>query len=199
MASNDAPCSGVAVLYNEQGVVVKAVLMRRNPDLVVVDTEIIAKAPVRLFAAGLGDALATWFEARACHKSGARTMARGNVSNTALMMSRLCYDLLMEHGVEALEAVRQHTVTKALEDVVEASIYLSGLGFENGGLAAAHAINDGLAQEPQTHGMYHGGSLPTTRSARPARPCIPASMLPWVSPAPSSTWLACRTPSASSR
>ena len=130
--------------------------MRRNPDLVVVDTEIIAKAPVRLFAAGLGDALATWFEARACHKSGARTMARGNVSNTALMMSRLCYDLLMEHGVEALEAVRQHTVTKALEDVVEASIYLSGLGFENGGLAAAHAINDGLAQEPQTHGMYHG-------------------------------------------
>lgn len=156
VASNDAPCSGVAVLYNEQGVVVKAILMRRNPDLVVVDTEIIAKAPVRLFAAGLGDALATWFEARACHKSGARTMARGNVSNTALMMSRLCYDLLMEHGVEALEAVRQHTVTKALEDVVEASIYLSGLGFENGGLAAAHAINDGLAQEPQTHGMYHG-------------------------------------------
>ena len=39
---------------------------------------------------------------------------------------------------------------------MEASIYLSGLGFENGGLAAAHAINDGFAQEPQAHGMYHG-------------------------------------------
>lgn len=156
VASNDAPCSGVAVLYNEQGVVVKAVIMRRNPDLVVVDTEIIAKAPARLFTAGLGDALATWFEARACHRSGARTMARGNVSNTALMMSRLCYDLLMEHGESALEAVKRRTVTQDLEDTVEASIYLSGLGFENGGLAAAHAVNDGLAQEPQTHGMYHG-------------------------------------------
>ena len=40
--------------------------------------------------------------------------------------------------------------------MVEATIYLSGLGFENGGLAVAHAVNDGLAQEPQTHGMYHG-------------------------------------------
>ena len=39
---------------------------------------------------------------------------------------------------------------------MEATIYLSGLGFENGGLAAAHAVNDGFAQEPQAHGMYHG-------------------------------------------
>lgn len=156
VASNDAPCSGVAVLYNEEGVVVKAVLMRRNPDLVVVDTEVIANAPVRLFVAGLGDALATWFEARACQKSGAKTMARGNVSNTAIMMSRLCYDLLMEHGLEAMEAVRSNRTCKALDDVVEATILLSGMGFENGGLAAAHAVNDGLAQEPQTHGMYHG-------------------------------------------
>lgn len=156
VASNDAPCSGVAVLYNDAGVVIKAVLMRRNPDLVLVDTGIIAETPRRLFAAGLGDALSTWFEARACKNSGARTMARGNVSNTGLMMARLCYDLLMEKGRDALDAVDRHQVTPELEDVVEASIYLSGLGFENGGLAAAHAINDGFAQEPQAHGMYHG-------------------------------------------
>ena len=62
----------------------------------------------------------------------------------------------MEKGVAALDAVRSHQATPELEDVVEASIYLSGLGFENGGLAAAHAINDGFAQAPQTHGMYHG-------------------------------------------
>ena len=59
-------------------------------------------------------------------------------------------------GEDALEAVRLQEATPALEDVVEASIFLSGLGFENGGLAAAHAINDGFAQEPQAHGMYHG-------------------------------------------
>lgn len=156
VASNDAPCSGVAVLYNEEGVVVKAVLMRRNPDLVLVDTQIVADAPERLFVCGLGDALSTMFEARACLKSGARTMARGNVSNTGMMMARLCYDILMEKGRAALEAVRRHEVTAELEDVVEATIFLSGLGFENGGLAVAHAVNDGFAQEPQAHGMYHG-------------------------------------------
>ena len=122
VASNDAPCSGVAVLYNDAGVVIKAVLMRRNPELVLVDTGIIANAPRRLFAAGLGDALSTWFEARACKNSGARTMARGNVSNTGLMMARLCYDLLMEKGRDALAAVERHEVTPALEDSLLARV-----------------------------------------------------------------------------
>lgn len=156
VASNDAPCSGVAVLYNDAGVVVKALLTRRNPDLVLVDTEIIAHAPARLLCAGMGDALATWFEARACRKSGARTMARGQATETAMMMARLCYDLLLRHGRAALEAVRTRQVTPELERVVEASILLSGVGFESGGLAAAHAVNDGLALEPQCHGSYHG-------------------------------------------
>ena len=156
VASNDAPCSGVAVLYNDEGVVVKAMLTRRNPDLVLVDTDVIAHAPARLLSAGMGDALATWFEARACQRTGARTMARGQATETAMMMARLCYTLLLQNGRDALEAVRTHTVSPALEKTVEASILLSGIGFESGGLAAAHAVNDGLALEPQTHGMYHG-------------------------------------------
>ncbi|MDR1396217.1 MAG: glycerol dehydrogenase [Desulfarculales bacterium] len=156
VASNDAPCSGIAVIYNDEGIVVKAQFTQRDPDLVLVDTEIIAKAPARLFSAGLGDALATWFEARAAHASGARSMARGQCSNTALKMARLCYDLLLSDGVQALEDVKKGQCSQALENAVEASIFLSGLGFESGGLAAAHAVNDGLAHLPQTKGMYHG-------------------------------------------
>lgn len=156
VASNDAPCSGVAVLYNDAGVVIKALMMRRNPDLVVVDTEILAQAPARLLSAGMGDALATWFEARACRKNKVKTMARGLATETVTMMSKLCYDLLLQYGVEALDGVKRGEHTEALEKVVEANILLSGIGFESGGLAAAHAINDGFAQEPQVHGMYHG-------------------------------------------
>ena len=156
VASNDAPCSGVAVIYNDAGVVVKALLTRRNPDLVLVDTDIIAHAPARLLTAGMGDALATWFETRACKRSGAKNMARGLCSNTAYGMSGLCYDLLIQNGAAALEAVKRQESNQALEDVVEASIYLSGLGFESGGLAAAHAINDGFAHVPAAHGSYHG-------------------------------------------
>ena len=36
----------------------------RHPALVLVDTTVIARAPKRQLVAGLGDALATWFEAR---------------------------------------------------------------------------------------------------------------------------------------
>ena len=156
VASTDAPCSALAVLYTPDGLFDRYLYLDKNPDLVLADTTHIAAAPPRLLAAGMGDALSTWFEARACKQSGARTMARGNVSNTGMMMARLCYDLLMEKGRDAMAAVERHEVTPALEDVVEAAIYLSGLGFENGGLAAAHAVNDGFAQEPQAHGMYHG-------------------------------------------
>ncbi|MBU5434251.1 glycerol dehydrogenase [Pseudoflavonifractor sp. MSJ-37] len=156
VASNDAPCSGVAVIYNEEGVVIKALLTKRNPDLVLVDTSVIAKAPARLLVAGMGDALATWFETRACKRSGAKSMARGVCSNTAYMMSKLCYDLLIQNGAAALEALKKGESDPALENVVEANIYLSGIGFESGGLAAAHAINDGFAYVPAAHGMYHG-------------------------------------------
>lgn len=156
IASNDAPCSGIAVIYNSEGMVVKALFTKRGPDVVLVDTSIIAAAPVRLFVAGIGDALATWFEARAVHASGARTMARGGCSNTALMMAKLCYDILLRDGAAAVADVRESAVSGAVENVVEATIFLSGIGFESGGLAAAHAVNDGLAHLPETHGMYHG-------------------------------------------
>ena len=43
-----------------------------------------------------------------------------------------------------------------MEKVIEANTLLSGLGFESGGLAAAHAIHNGLTAVPQTHGLAHG-------------------------------------------
>lgn len=156
IASNDAPCSGVAVIYNEEGVVIKALITRRNPDIVLVDTDVIAKSPSRLLKAGIGDALATWFEARACKNSGAKNMARGTCSNTAYMMAKLCYDILMKDGLQAISDLEEKKATQALENVVEANIYLSGVGWESGGLAAAHAVNDSLVNMPETHGMYHG-------------------------------------------
>jgi glycerol dehydrogenase len=43
-----------------------------------------------------------------------------------------------------------------LEKIIEANILLSGLGFESGGLAAAHSIHDGLTALEETHRYYHG-------------------------------------------
>jgi glycerol dehydrogenase len=156
IASNDSPCSGISVIYNEDGIIVKALFTKKNPDLVLVDSEIIANAPVRMLVAGMGDALATLFEARAVKRSGSKTMARGQSTNTAYAIAKLCYEILLRDGLQAKKDNQENLVTEAFENLLEANIYLSGVGFESAGLAAAHAINDGFAHLPETHEMYHG-------------------------------------------
>lgn len=156
VASNDAPCSGLSVVYDDQGNVCKVIYARRNPDLVLVDSEIILHAPARLLAAGMGDALATCYETRAAAASGAVNMVRGTATHAAVALSDACLKLLLENGVQAMEAVKNQTLSEAFESVLEASILLSGIGFESGGLAVAHAFHDSIAGFAETHEKYHG-------------------------------------------
>ena len=156
VASSDAPTSSLSVVYNEEGVFLEFRFFGRNPDVVLVDTAIIAKAPVRFLVAGIGDGLSTYFEADASSRTRRRTVAGGAPTLAALALARLCYDTLLEHGLSAKLAVEQGAVTPAVEKVVEANTLLSGLGFESGGLAAAHSIHDGLTILPDTHHFLHG-------------------------------------------
>ena len=139
-----------------------------SPDVVLIDTSVIAKAPVRFLVSGMGDALSTYFEARANQRSfaninaglpcGARERkcdpAKPTMASYAL--AQLCYETLLADGYKAKLSCEKKVVTKALENIVEANILLSGLGFESGGLAAAHAIHDGLTVLEETHKMTHG-------------------------------------------
>lgn len=156
IASNDAPTSACTVWYNDAGEYEGFDMWRANPNLILVDTEVIAKAPVRFFVAGMGDALATWPEANAANKKRAVSCAGGTPTLTAMAMARLCFDTIMEYGVEAKEAVERGVVTPAVEKVVEANILLSGVGWESGGLATAHAIANSLPALHETHGLMHG-------------------------------------------
>lgn len=156
VASTDAPTSALAVIYTSTGEFEEYRFFPRNPDLVLVDTQLVANAPVAFLAAGIGDALATWLEARATRASSAETMAGGLPTLTGTALAQLSWDVLWENALPALDAVAQNVVTPALEKVVEANTLLSGLGFESGGLAAAHAIHNGLTAVPQTHGLAHG-------------------------------------------
>jgi len=156
IASTDAPCSSVCVVYTEGGEFKRADALPRNPDSVIVDTRIMAEAPPRFLASGMGDALATWFEAESCRVGRAPNIAGAAGSMTAYALARLCYDTLLEYGPLALSAVRNRCVTPALERIVEANTLLSGLGFESAGLASAHSIHNGLTALPQTAAYHHG-------------------------------------------
>jgi glycerol dehydrogenase len=83
----------------------------------------------------MGDALATWVEARATAEARKSTMAGGMPTMAGLALAKLSWDTLIDYGFSARQAAQQHVVTPALEKVVEANTLLSGLGFESGGLA----------------------------------------------------------------
>jgi glycerol dehydrogenase len=156
IASTDAPCSAISIIYTEAGVVEEIRVHPRNPVLVLVDTQVIANAPVRTLIAGMGDALSTVFEARACRASNSPNTRGGASSLAALGIAELCYRTLLADGVEAMRSAKEKTVTPALDRIIEANTLLSGLGFESAGLAAAHSVHNGLTVVPGAHDFLHG-------------------------------------------
>ncbi len=156
IASTDAPCSALSVIYTDEGVFEEYLFLPANPNMVLMDTNIITASPVRLTVSGMGDALATYFEARAVAAKDAGTCAGGKVTCAAMALAELCFETLMSEGVKAKLALEVGACTEAVEKVIEANTLLSGLGFESGGLAGAHAIHNGLTVLPECHEMYHG-------------------------------------------
>ena len=168
IAATDAPTSHSAVLYSAEGKFDEYAYFKQSPSVVMIDTTVIANAPTRFLVSGMGDALSTYFEARATSRSysnvnaglpcGVREGVCGEAkgTNTALVLAKFCYDTLLKDGISAKVASDCNLVTPALENIIEANILLSGLGFESGGLAAAHAIHNGLTSLEGTHHYYHG-------------------------------------------
>ncbi len=168
IAATDAPTSHSAVLYTPEGAFDDYAYFSQNPSVVLVDTTVIAKAPTRFLVSGMGDALSTYFEARATRRSfsnvnaglpcGFREGHCGGAkgTNTAFALAKLCYETLLSDGLKAKHSCDVDQVTPALENIIEANSLLSGLGFESGGLAAAHAIHDGLTILEGTHKYFHG-------------------------------------------
>lgn len=174
IVATDAPTSHSAVLYTKDHHFDDYAYFIQNPSVVLVDTTVIAQAPARFLIAGMGDALATYYEARAtrCSNSnvnaglpngfhtGDTAPAKGTIASITL--ARACYDTVLESGYNAKIACENNVVTPALENIIEANTLLSGLGFESGGLAAAHAIYNGLTVLDGPHNYFHGEQVAFT-------------------------------------
>lgn len=167
IASNDAPVSALSVIYDDAGTFVDCIFYYKNPEVVLIDTDIVVKAPVRLLVAGMGDALATFYEARTCVEAyrnnflgtGA-SMSEGSAgakaTATSYGLAKLCKDILMEYGLEAKLAAEKQQVTKAVDKIIEANSLLSGIGFESNGVATAHAVYCGFTALKGRAHLFHG-------------------------------------------
>lgn len=160
VASNDSPTSRLIVLYDAEHRIAGVECLRRNPDVVLVDTQVIAAAPARFFSAGMGDALSKTFEARQCHLSQGLNFYGTPSLATARLLADRCHEVIREYGEAALRQVTAvHRPNADVERVVEATVLLSGVGFESGGLSLAHALTRGFAAHPVIGRCLHGEAV----------------------------------------
>ena len=159
--ATDAPTSTHTII-NDEGQLPFLLVHYKNPDYVVVDTEITIQSPLSMFISGIGDALATYVEAEASFANNNVCNVCGGQYKPALLgmaVAKLSYEVLLEKGRAAVRAARRHLRTPAYEDVAEATILLSGLGFECTGVAIAHGLQAGfhvLPGKPLMHGQGVG-------------------------------------------
>ncbi len=149
IAATDAPTSALSVIYTTEHVFKEYWFYDLNPALVLIDSKIVAEAPARWLAAGMGDAASKKFEGRACYRTGAKNLAikpewLGAGPDLAFLICENQWERLKTYGEAAMDAARRKVVSPQLEAIIETNVLFSGLGFESAGLAAAHAVHDGM-------------------------------------------------------
>jgi len=154
-AATCSAASAVAVVY-EKGVR-QATVNGKGADLTLVDSTILSQAPMRLLAAGMGDALAKWYEGKPTYdQMGERDPA----TQAAMTLATQVKETILASGLEAHRDVAAQKNSGAVETIVEANILLTaiigGLGGSKFRIAVAHALLYGLTVLPQVHENLHG-------------------------------------------
>ncbi len=158
-ASTDAPTISLSVIHSAGEATIRHYV--KNPDLVLLDTEIIAKAPVRFLVAGMGDGLSTYVESRAHQLSYSPNHVWKGFQRTisAMAIARACHETILKKGLSAKLAAEKGLCTPDLEDVVEANTLMSGLGVQNTSSAGAHSVAEGLMVLPGCSKLLHGEAV----------------------------------------
>lgn len=156
IASNDSPTSASIAMYDDSHVMISVDRLKRSPEAVIVDTQLIASAPALFLRAGIGDAISKKFEAEGCLAGSGITPFGTRPLITAIAIADACYRTLRQHAEEALKSAERQEVNEALEATIEAVILMSGLGFENGGLSLSHSLTRGLVKVRGARDAIHG-------------------------------------------
>jgi glycerol dehydrogenase-like iron-containing ADH family enzyme len=146
-----AAWTALSNVYSEAGVFQYDVTLSRCPDLLILDYGLVRTAPQRTLVAGIGDAIAKWYEA---------SVSSGDATSTllisAVQQARILRDILFQKSAIALE----NTESDAWREVVDATVLLAGVIGGIGGAdcrtVAAHAVHNGLTHLLEAHDILHG-------------------------------------------
>lgn len=156
IASNDSPTGRAIAIYDDAHRLAAIEQIARSPEAVIVDTALIARAPARFLRGGIGDAIAKKFEAERACRDGGRNFFGTPPTLSALALADCCYRTLRAHAAQAMMDAGTGIPTPAFEATVEASLLMSGIAWESGGVSLAHALVRGIARMPGAEDFQHG-------------------------------------------
>jgi glycerol dehydrogenase-like iron-containing ADH family enzyme len=146
-----AAWTALSNIYSEDGAFRYDVSLPKCPDLLILDYDLVATAPQRMLVAGIGDAIAKWYEASVSSGHSTQTLLIA-----AVQQARVLRDILFQKSIAALE----HPGGEDWVEVVDATVLLAGVIGGLGGAqcrtVAAHAVHNGLTHLPGSHHALHG-------------------------------------------
>nr|WP_232214628.1 iron-containing alcohol dehydrogenase family protein [Rubidibacter lacunae] len=150
-AATCAAWTALSNIYTDEGAYLFDIPLTRCPELLVLDYDLIQTAPQRTLLAGIGDALAKWYEAAA--SSGDSPAA---LTIAAVQQARVLRDILFQKSAAAIDAPGSQEWCEVVDATVLLPGMIGGLGGANCRTVAAHAIHNGLTHLPAAHRALHG-------------------------------------------
>ncbi|HIK36523.1 MAG: iron-containing alcohol dehydrogenase family protein [Geminocystis sp.] len=153
-AATCAAWTALSNIYSDKGAFQYDVPLSQCPNVLILDYNLVATAPRATLAAGIGDALAKWYESSV--SSGNST---ASLTIAAVQQARVLRDILFQKAEEALA----HPLTPTWKEVVDATVLLAGISGGLGGASCrtvgAHAVHNALTYFPETRRHLHGAKV----------------------------------------
>jgi glycerol dehydrogenase-like iron-containing ADH family enzyme len=149
-AATCAAWTALSNVYSESGAFLYDVGLSRCPDLLILDYDLIQTAPQKTLVAGIGDAIAKWYEA---------SVSSGHLQDTliiaAVQQARVLRDILFQKSLAALQSPGSEIWREVVDATVLLAGVIGGLGGAQCRTVAAHAVHNGLTHICG-HGSIHG-------------------------------------------
>ncbi|MEL6456619.1 MAG: iron-containing alcohol dehydrogenase family protein, partial [Cyanobacteria bacterium J06623_5] len=146
-----AAWTALSNVYSEAGAFQYDVSLSRCPDLLILDYGLIRTAPQRTLVAGIGDAIAKWYEA-----SVSSGDSRATLLISAVQQARVLRDILFQKSAIALQDNQSDTWREVVDATVLLAGVIGGIGGADCRTVAAHAVHNGLTHLPEAHDVLHG-------------------------------------------
>ena len=157
LAGTCAAWASVAVMYDENHVMLNFPYLTKTNDILLVDPEIILDSPKEMLVAGIGDTLAKWYECNAVIPYLEETTTAIDI---AFNQAKMCYDALLKYSKGAFFAIEKQVMNKDFRRVIETIIMtagtVGGFGDAYARSSGAHSIHDALTILPEAHNILHG-------------------------------------------